>query len=408
MAKPLDKSNAPTLKGTLAAPAQPTNPVSIEQLPPELMSIAVQGGLTPEDIGVGQTMYGGLGYGMGQSMDPLTQLAVQARQAETAAQQQYQQAQTTPAAQTSPYADLLKGVMGNLSSVLQGSREPFKQAMEGIKSERAALETQRVETLKRLSQVVDERSKAAREAGNAEAEEKSLQQKDRIEKTLEAMLKSKADREEAARRASERQGATPEEKQKLQNSAINSLVDNWRQDQNLKSYREMYNALGKAYQQVKGKDTVSDIALINSFAKANDERTGVRTEEFRIYETAAGWIADKLNLPKELMGKGKLPEEVRRRIIREMENLVAVQRVNYETSYRAAFAQGRAYGLPDNTISTVLSTIGAPVQVEGFVGPTSSPTPPTAPPKKPGATKEQLAGLKTKPPKPAADTTRTR
>jgi hypothetical protein len=171
----------------------------------------------------------------------------------------------------------------------------------------------------------------------------------------------------------------------------------------------MYNALGKAYMQVRGKDTVSDIALINSFAKANDERTGVRTEEFRIYETAAGWIADKLNLPKELMGKGKLPEEVRTRIIREMENLVAVQRVNYETAYRAAFAQGRAYGLPDNTIRTVLSTIGAPVQVDGEqASPTATPTTPT---KKPGATKEQLAGLKTKPVKQkgaAADTTRTR
>ena len=34
MAKPLDKSKAPTLTGTMTAPAQPTAPVSIEQLRP--------------------------------------------------------------------------------------------------------------------------------------------------------------------------------------------------------------------------------------------------------------------------------------------------------------------------------------------------------------------------------------
>lgn len=353
MAQTLDKSKAPVLKGTMTTTGQTSEPVRIEQLPPELMSIAAQGGMTPEDIGVGQTVYGGLGYGMGQSMDPLTQLAIQARQAETDAQNQYQQAQATPAAQTSPYADLLQSVMGNLASVVGRTPEPFKQAMEGIKSERAALETQRVETLKRLSQVVDERSKAAREAGNAEAEEKSLQQKDRIEKTLEAMLKNKADREEAARRAAEASG---KDKDKWV-SYVGSIRDDYARDSKpyniIKGvYSELESLLAQPAKERKGP---TDEAIIRKMAKIIDIMTGIREQERDSWVDALGVVQRFTNMPNQFINGKRLTREGEEYFRRQMEIFYQVAENNYLNNVYSMYRNqaSQVYGVPDDRLDFV-------------------------------------------------------
>lgn len=380
MADPINTAQAPTLAGTM----------------PELQAALAQAaaGLPPEVIQQG--------LGAAAAFDPMlaeqaarrqNELKPSMAQAEAAAKAYEAQAAATPPVISGARAGLNE-LLGSVASILSGNQTYRESAATRLQKEQQALLDSRSQNLTRLKDLYDKRAEAAKSLGNDIAEEENRIKKDRIEKALEPINKAREHQyqmEELARR----DAGNKVELERLSNSAINTLVDNWRQSQDLKSYREMTVSLNKAKQFAVGGTTVSDIALINAFAKANDERTGVRTEEFKVYEKAAGWLADQLNLGNRLQGKGLLPPDVRLRIVQETQNLVNAQRPLYEAAYRAAFAQGRAMNIPDDKIRAVLTGYGPPVIIDDFVDTkpdAAKPGKPTKPAS--GLTKEKLDELK--------------
>lgn len=346
MAEPINTAAVPTLQNTLPPELDASIHQAAAGLPPEAVqqALGVYGAFTPtlgeqEALRAGMTAPGGA-----------TTLAQQAQAA-------YQQAAAAPPPQVSGARQGLNELLGSVASILSGNQAYRETASQRLQKEQQALLDSRVQNLTSLKNLYEQRAEAAKTMGNAILEEENRIKKERLDKSLETINKARA-HQYAMEEAAGKQRADEVATKRMQNSAVNTLIDNYRQDADVKSYRVIARALRNARNQAGANDTTGDIALINAFAKANDERTGVRTEEFRVYEKAAGWISDKLNLPQRLTGKGLLPQWVRNRIIQEMTNFEREARVDYDKAYNVAMAQGRALDIPEETVKSLLIQYG--------------------------------------------------
>lgn len=118
-----------------------------------------------------------------------------ARQAQAASQgsqeatSAYQQAAAEPAPQLNPADIFLPTLVGNIASILGGNPDYRQSAQEGIKQKRSELLQARAQNLQALRDTATQKAELAQRAGDLEAQAKAHGDVERLNKTLDVILK---------------------------------------------------------------------------------------------------------------------------------------------------------------------------------------------------------------------------
>ena len=120
---------------------------------------------------------------------------------------------------------------------------------------------------------------------------------------------------------------------KDQRSWLNTIQDNARQDENIKSFpavRASYELARSAAQRGGG---AGDIVLMRMLAKITDPTTGVREEEFRTFESAQSTLARfGIALTKKMWSGGRLNESGRAALLQQVEDVYRQRETAYQNS----------------------------------------------------------------------------
>ena len=147
-------------------------------------------------------------------------------------------------------------------------------------------------------------------------------------------------------------------------SLRNQIEDNLRMNPSVQAYGQLVNfGVPEVLAQYEAgtTDSVSDTILMRSLAKVTDPTTGVREEEYRTFEDAQGALSRIYMLPKSWVGKGRLTDEGRAAMIREIKDRFESRKKNYLEQYAYYNNQAGSSGLtipPPYQVSNSKNTAG--------------------------------------------------
>lgn len=316
MPEPIDPASVPTLQNTLP----PGLDASIQQaaagLPADAVkqALGVYGAFSPtlaeqQALRAGMTAPGG------------------ATTLEQQAQAAYQQAAAAPAPQVSGARQGLNELLGSVASILSGNQVYRENAATRLQREQQALMDSRKENLSNLKDIYEQRASAAKSIGNTIAEEENRLKKDRIDKTLEALQKSR-DAMEEMRQIGAKQRADKTERQAQQ--LVNQAQIRWQKEsgtmQDILDYRNQIMQTSN--------DSVGDLFMLRYLARISDPRTGVREQEFETFKRAEGELKRVFNAPRSWFGQGMLSDEGRRAVRAEAEKIFRQRLATFDNKLR--------------------------------------------------------------------------
>lgn len=185
MAEPMNQAAVPTLQNTLPPELETSIKQAAAGLPPEAVqqALGVYGAFTPT-LGEQAALRAGMTAPSG------------ATTLEQQAQAALQQASSAPVPQVSGARQGLNELLGSVASIMSGNQAYRQTAAQRLQKEQEDLLESRRENLTNLKNIYDQRAAAAKSMGNAIAEEENRIKRDRLDKTLESINKSKAAAEE--------------------------------------------------------------------------------------------------------------------------------------------------------------------------------------------------------------------
>ena len=120
---------------------------------------------------------------------------------------------------------------------------------------------------------------------------------------------------------------------KDQFNRLNTIADNARQDDNIKTFAPVRASYETARDAAKNNNSAGDIVLMRMLAKITDPTTGVREEEYRTFKDAVGTLPRLgVQVTKQLTGKGQLTEQGRKVLLKEVENIYKQREAAYKNS----------------------------------------------------------------------------
>lgn len=128
----------------------------------------------------------------------------------------------------------------------------------------------------------------------------------------------------------------------------NQIEDNFRGNPATKNYSELVNfGLPTVIDRFNKEETdsIADTILMRALAKTTDPTTGVREEEYRTFETAVGELNRLGVLPKKWVGRGRLTQEGRSQMIREIKDRFEASQEEYVNQYNYYNQQAGKVGL---------------------------------------------------------------
>lgn len=137
---------------------------------------------------------------------------------------------------------------------------------------------------------------------------------------------------------------TPQQRLDFQNQ----VQDNMRLDPAIKSYGELVSfgvPTVLSNFQTGNVNNVSDTVLMRTLAKVTDPSTGVREEEYKTFEDSIGAINRVFTLPKKWVGKGRLTDEGRQQIIKEIQDRFNARQTDYTQAYNYYNQQAKQQGV---------------------------------------------------------------
>ena len=266
-------------------------------------------------------------------------LAAQAQAAD--AEKQYQAAATAPNPEVAGPTQTVARALSGVASVLTQNKSYIENARTEIQAQEKALLESRVQNLTRLRDLQQTKAEAAQKTGQFELEEVSRLKKDKFDKALE-LLMQQLNNKEAFRRAGLNAGEDPRK-------YLNTVIDNWNQNKDANSFRLIRDARDRAKLMRVGYAN-DDNTLIQILAKIVDEKTGVRENEARAIQNAAGWAQSWLNMPNVMSGRGLLTTKAREAIMRQIDSIFTEYFDKYEYAYNNARKVESMFGLKDSVI----------------------------------------------------------
>lgn len=128
----------------------------------------------------------------------------------------------------------------------------------------------------------------------------------------------------------------------------NQTQDNMRVDPAIKSYGELVSfGVPTVLNNFNSGNVsnVSDTVLMRTLAKVTDPSTGVREEEYKTFEDSIGAINRVFTLPKKWVGKGRLTDEGRQQIIKEIQDRFNARQTDYNNAYQYYNQQAMQQGV---------------------------------------------------------------
>lgn len=114
-----------------------------------------------------------------------------ATEAATAAGTAYQQAAAAPPPQLDPLAQSLPQLLGNVGSALTGNQGYSQRAHQSVQQQQQSLLDARIQNLTALRDRYDTTARAAAAAGNYEMEQKARGDLEKLDKTLQVVMKTR-------------------------------------------------------------------------------------------------------------------------------------------------------------------------------------------------------------------------
>lgn len=113
---------------------------------------------------------------------------------------------------------------------------------------------------------------------------------------------------------------------------VNTLADNARQDQNIKTFDSVRDSFQRIATAAESKDHgVGDLTLLRSFAKLTDPTTGVREEEYRTMQQALGSLQRLgVNVTTGMVSGAQLTPAGRKAFLNMSNDLYNAHKTNYD------------------------------------------------------------------------------
>ena len=151
---------------------------------------------------------------------------------------------------------------------------------------------------------------------------------------------------------------------KDQRAQLNTIQDNARQDENIKTFAAVRASYETARSAAENPDHgVGDLTLLRMLAKITDPTTGVQSSEFSTFEDAQGAFEKLgLSLTKKMWQGDRLTEEARAAFLQQAEDIYKQREAAYQDSVGFYEQQAAGFGIPEGMVIPVYT---APGQNEG-------------------------------------------
>jgi len=133
---------------------------------------------------------------------------------------------------------------------------------------------------------------------------------------------------------------------KEERAYVNTVQDNARQDENIKTFSSVRASYQTALSAAGRKNGAGDIVLMRMIAKITDPTTGVREEEFRTFEGAQSTLATYgIALTKKMYAGDRLTQFGREQLLDQANDIYSQRKEAYDASYNFFVNQLNEAGL---------------------------------------------------------------
>lgn len=132
---------------------------------------------------------------------------------------------------------------------------------------------------------------------------------------------------------------------KDQFNRLNTISDNARQDENIKTFPAIRASFETARSASNTQNSAGDIVLMRMLAKITDPTTGVREEEYRTFQSAIGTLPRfGLNVTTGMVGKGQLTDSGRKVLLKQVTDIYNQRQNAYQSSVKFFGDQAKKAG----------------------------------------------------------------
>lgn len=135
-------------------------------------------------------------------------------------------------------------------------------------------------------------------------------------------------------------------------NSINTLVDNMRQDADIRDFGVVRDNYRRVERMSKMGNGVGDLAVIFSYMKVLDPTSVVRESEYKNAAEAVGQLSRVVNLPKNILQGDKLTPKGREWFLRASWELYQAKRNDYANALQAYENQAAAYGIDSKMVTS--------------------------------------------------------
>jgi len=134
---------------------------------------------------------------------------------------------------------------------------------------------------------------------------------------------------------------------KQQQSALNTVMDNARQDPDIKIFPDVRQAYDTAVTNANKKNGAGDVVLMRMIAKMTDPTTGVREEEFKTFAGAQSTLAQYgIKLTKQMWSGDRLNEFGRSELAKVAQEIYDQRKTAFDNSFQFFQTQAQQAGIP--------------------------------------------------------------
>lgn len=316
----------------------------------------------------------------------LAQRTQQATQASQAATQAYQGAAAAPVPEPSALEQFIPTLLGNTASVLTQDPSFRQHGQEEVRTQRKNLLQTRMDNLTALRDNYSKAAEASERAGDLETSLKHRTRMEMLDKTRQqlntdrarddAISEGEKDRQnrlsiEGLRRKDEGAKEARQDK-KSHDQNLNTLVDNMRQDPDIKLFGEVRDGFERVKIGAGRKGAIGDLSLLYGYIKILDPGSVVREGEYANAANTAGIPENIRRLYNKAIDGSKLTQGQRDEFVATSRQLYQAKQKNKDKAQSYWRRQAKSVGVDPELLIRDLNT-------EDAVAPVATADVPSAP-----------------------------